>query len=139
MAMTIQVDIVSAEAEIFSGVAEMVFVPAEIGEIGIMPRHAPLLSPLKAGEVRVKKMDGKEESFYVSSGMLEIQPHVVTVLADTALRVKDIDEEKAKKAKKHAEKALKEGASKMSYAEAQAELAEAVAQLQMVRRLRKKR
>ena len=138
MAMTIQVDIVSAEAEIFSGVAEMVFVPAEIGEIGIMPRHAPLLSPLKAGEVRVKKMDGKEESFYVSSGMLEIQPHVVTVLADTALRAKDIDEEMAEKAKKHAEKALKSG-SKLSYAEAQAELAEAVAQLQMVKRLSKKR
>ena len=139
MAMTIQVDIVSAEAEIFSGVAEMVFVPAQIGEIGIMPRHAPLLSPLKAGEVRVKKADGKEESFYVSSGMLEIQPHVVTVLADTALRADDIDEEKMEEAKKHAEKALKEGASKMSYAEAQAELAQAVAQLQMIRRLRKKR
>jgi len=138
MAMTIQVDIVSAEAEIFSGVAEMVFVPAQMGEIGIMPRHTPLLSPLKAGEVRVRKTDGKEESFYVSSGMLEIQPHIVTVLADTALRAKDIDEEKAEKAKKHAEKALKEGTSKMSYAEAQAELAQAVAQLQMVKRLRKK-
>lgn len=139
MAMTIQVDIVSAEAEIFSGVAEMVFVPAQMGEIGIMPRHTPLLSPLKAGEVRVRKTDGKEESFYVSSGMLEIQPHIVTVLADTALRAKDIDEEKAEKAKKHAEKALKEGTSKMSFAEAQAELAQAVAQLQMVKRLRKKR
>jgi len=138
MAMTVQVDIVSAEAEIFSGVAEMVFVPAQMGEIGIMPRHAPLLSPLKAGEVRVKKTDGKEESFYVSSGMLEIQPHVVTVLADTAMRAKDIDEESAEKAKKYAEKALK-GGTKLSYAEAQAELAEAIAQLQMVRRLRKKR
>jgi len=138
MAMTIQVDIVSAEAGIFSGVAEMVFVPAQMGEIGIMPRHTPLLSPLKAGEVRVRKPDGKEESFYVSSGMLEIQPHLVTVLADTALRARDIDEEQAEKAKKRAEKALK-GEGKISYAEAQAELAEAIAQLQMVRRLRDKR
>jgi len=138
MAMTIRVDIVSAEAEIFSGAAEMVFVPAQMGEIGVMPRHTPLLSPLKAGEVRVKKTDGKEESFFVSSGMLEIQPHVVTVLADTALRARDIDEEQAEKAKKHAEKALK-GGTKLSYAEAQAELTQAIAQLQMVRRLRDKK
>lgn len=138
MAMTIQVEIVSAEAEIFSGVAEIVFVPAKMGEIGILPRHAPLLSPLKAGEVRVRKPDGKEESFYVSSGMLEIQPYVVTVLADTALRADDIDEEKAEAAKRHAEKALKtEG--KISYAEAQTELAEAIAQLQLARKLRDRR
>jgi F-type H+-transporting ATPase subunit epsilon len=138
MAMTIQVEIVSAEAEIFSGAAEMVFVPAQMGEIGILPRHAPLLSPIKAGEIRIKKTDGKEESFYVSSGMVEIQPHVVTILADTALRADDIDEEKAEEAKRHAEKALK-GEGKISYAEAQTELAEAIAQLQMARRLRSRK
>ena len=137
MAMTIHVDIVSAEAEIFSGTANMVFAPAEMGEVGIAPRHTPLLTRLKPGEVRVQ-MEGQEEQFfYVSGGMLEIQPHVVTVLADTALRAKDIDEAAALRVKERAEKAMADKASDFDYAKAQSELAEAVAQLQAIRRLRK--
>ena len=137
MAMTIHVDIVSAEAEIFSGTANMVFAPAEMGEVGLAPRHTPLLTRLKPGEVRVQ-MEGQEEQFfYVSGGMLEIQPHVVTVLADTALRAKDIDEAAALRVKERAEKAMADKASDFDYAKAQSELAEAVAQLQAIRRLRK--
>ena len=137
MAMTIHVDIVSAEAEIFSGTANMVFAPAEMGEVGIAPRHTPLLTRLKPGEVRVQ-MEGQEEQyFYVSGGMLEIQPHVVTVLADTALRAKDLDEAAAIKVKERAEKAMDDKASDFDYAKAQAELAEAVAQLRAIQRLRK--
>src|SRR3990172_2699156 len=128
MAMTLHVDIVSAEQEIFSGTAEMVFAPLVTGEVGILPRHAPLLAPLKPGEVRVRT--GHEElAFYVSGGMLEVQPHVVTVLADTALRAKDIDEASALKAKERAEDAMRNRQSDMDYAKAQAELAQAVAQL----------
>lgn len=138
MAMTIHVDIVSAEAEIFSGTANMVFAPAEMGEVGIAPRHTPLLTRLKPGEVRVQ-MEGQEEQFfYVSGGMLEIQPHVVTVLADTALRARDIDEAAALKVKERAEKAMADKASDFDYAKAQSELAEAVAQLHAIQRLRKK-
>jgi len=137
MAMTIHVDIVSAEAEIFSGTANMVFAPAEMGEVGIAPRHTPLLTRLKPGEVRVQ-MEGKEEQFfYVSGGILEIQPHVVTVLADTALRAKDLDEAAALRVKERAEKALADKASDFDYAKAQAELAEAVAQLHAIQRMRK--
>lgn len=136
MAMTTHVNIVSAEEEIFSGTAEMVFAPAVMGEVGIAPRHTPMLTPLKAGEVRLQT--GKEEQFfYVSGGMLEVQPHVVTVLADTALRAKDLDEASALEAKKHAEAALKDNAGKLDYAKAQAELAEAVAQLRTIEHLRK--
>ncbi|MFZ5589259.1 MAG: F0F1 ATP synthase subunit epsilon [Pseudomonadota bacterium] len=138
MAMTIHVDIVSAEAEIYSGPAEMVFAPASQGEVGILPRHTPLLTTLKAGEVRVKIPDGEEEAFYVSGGILEIQPHVVTVLSDTALRAKDIDEAAALEAKQRAEKAMQDRSADFDYAKAQAELAEAVAQLQAIQRLRKK-
>src|SRR3990172_2681145 len=128
MAMTLHVDIVSAEQEIFSGTAEMVFAPLVTGEVGILPRHAPLLAPLKPGEGRVRT--GHEElAFYVSGGMLEVQPHVVTVLADTALRAKDIDEASALKAKERAEEAMRNRQSDMDYAKAQAELAQAVAQL----------
>ena len=137
MAMTLHVDIVSAEAEIFSGTAEMVFAPAEMGEVGIAPRHAPLLTRLKAGEVRIKN-GTDEQFFYVSGGMLEVQPHVVTVLADTALRAKDIDEAKAMEAKQRAEQALSDRKSDFDYAKAQAELAEAVAQLRTLQNLRKK-
>jgi F-type H+-transporting ATPase subunit epsilon len=137
MAMTLHVDIVSAEAEIFSGPAEMVFAPAEMGEVGIAPRHAPLLTRLKAGEVRVKNGDD-EQFFYVSGGMLEIQPHVVTVLADTALRAKDIDEAKALEAKQRAEQAMLDRKDDFDYAKAQVELAEAVAQLHTLQDLRKK-
>ena len=137
MAMTIHVDIVSAEAEIFSGTANMVFAPAEMGEVGIAPRHTPLLTRLKPGEVRVQ-VEGQEELyFYVSGGMLEIQPHVVTVLADTALRAKDLDEAAALKVKQRAEKAMADKASDFDYAKAQSELAEAVAQLHAIQRLRK--
>ncbi len=137
MAMTLHVDIVSAEAEIFSGTAEMVFAPAEMGEVGIAPRHAPMLTRLKAGEVRVKNGDD-EQFFFVSGGMLEVQPHIVTVLADTALRAKDIDEAQALEAKQHAEQALSDRKDDFDYAKAQAELAEAVAQLRTLQNLRKK-
>ena len=136
MAMTIHVDIVSAENEIFSGLAEMVFAPAIMGEVGIMPRHAPLLTQLKPGDVRVKLPDGQEEIFYVSGGMLEVQPHVVTVLTDTALRAKDVDEAAALEAKQRAEQAIQDRTSEFEYAKAQAELAEAVAQLQAIQKLR---
>jgi len=134
--MTIHVDIVSAENEIFSGPAEMVFAPAIMGEVGILPRHAPLLTQLKPGDVRVKLPDGQEEIFYVSGGMLEVQPHVVTVLTDTALRAKDVDEAAALEAKQRAEQAIQDRTSEFEYAKAQAELAEAVAQLQAIQKLR---
>ena len=137
MAMTMHVDIVSAESSIFNGQAEMVFAPGEMGELGIMPRHTPLLTALKPGEVRVKTGE-TEETFYVSGGILEIQPHVVTVLSDTALRAKDIDEAAALEAKQRAEDALKDKASEFEYAQAERELAEAVAQLQTLQKLRKK-
>jgi len=137
MAMTTHVNIVSAEEEIFSGTAEMVFAPAAMGEVGIAPRHTPMLTPLKAGEVRLQ-VEGKEEQFfYVSGGMLEVQPHVVTVLADTATRAHDLDEAAAIEAQKRAEAALKDSAGKMDYAKAQNELAEAVAQLRTIEHLRK--
>ncbi len=138
MAMTIHVDIVSAEKSIFSGNAEMVFAPAIMGEVGILPRHAPMLTRLKPGEVRVKLSGGEEESFYVSGGILEIQPHVVTVLADTAARARDLDEAAAQEAKQRAEEALKNQKGEIDYARAQAELAEAIAQLNALKRLKKK-
>jgi F-type H+-transporting ATPase subunit epsilon len=137
MAMTMHVDIVSAEEAIFSGPAEMVFAPAVMGEVGILPRHAPLLTQLKPGEVRLRA-GGEEQSFYVSGGMLEIQPHIVTILADTALRAKDLDEAAALQAKERAEQALRDKASEFEYARAQSELAEAVAQLQAIKKLRDK-
>ncbi len=136
MAMTIHVDIVSAEQEIFSGAAEMVFAPSVNGEVGVLPRHAPLLTKLRPGEVRVQTGEG-EEFFYVSSGILEIQPHCVTVLADTALRAKDIDEAAALEAKQRAEEAMKDRKSEIDYAKAQIQLAEAMAQLQTVQKIRK--
>ncbi|WP_353572675.1 F0F1 ATP synthase subunit epsilon [Candidatus Albibeggiatoa sp. nov. BB20] len=137
MTMTIHVDVVSAEAEIYSGLAEMVVIPARMGDVGIMPHHAPLLSPMKPGEVRVMKENGEEESFYVSGGMLEVQPHTVTVLADTAIRARDIDEAAALEAKQRAEKMLSDKQADIDYAKAQAELAEAMAQLQTIQRIRK--
>ena len=140
MAEQFQLDIVSAEEAIYSGPAEVVYAPAEMGEVGIYPRHAPLITRLKPGEVRVKQPGvTDEQSFYVSGGMLEIQPFVVTVLADTALRAKDMDEAKALEAKQHAEQLLKDKQTNIDYAKAQAELAEAVAQLRMIEQLRKKR
>jgi F-type H+-transporting ATPase subunit epsilon len=138
MANTIHVDIVSAEGQIFSGEASMVFVPGSQGELGIYPRHAPLLTTLKAGEVRVQT-EGQEQVFYVGGGALEIQPHLVTVLADTAARAKDLDEAAALAAKQRAEEAVASRGDKVQVAEAQAELLRAVAQLRAIERLRKKR
>jgi len=139
MAHTIHVDIVSAEGEIFSGEATMVFAPGSQGELGIAPRHAPLLTTLKAGEVRVQQEGQEEHSFYVGGGALEVQPHLVTVLADTAARARDLDEAAAQEAKQRAEEAMRSRSDKMDIAEAQAELARAVAQLRAIERLRKKR
>ncbi len=138
MAMTMHVDIVSAEKEIFSGPAEMLFASGVMGELGILPRHAPLLTQLKPGEVRIKKEGGEEEMYYVSGGMLEIQPHVVTVLADTAVRARDLDEKAAIEAKERAERALEDKTSDFEYAKAQAELAEAMAQLQAIQKLKER-
>ena len=138
MAMTLHIDIVSAEAEIFSGTATMVFAPAEMGEVGISPRHTPLLTRLKPGEVRVQSDDGEEQSFFVSGGMLEVQPHVVTVLADTAIRADSLDEAQALEAKERAEKLLSDKTADIDYARAQAELAESIAQLSAIRKLREK-
>jgi F-type H+-transporting ATPase subunit epsilon len=139
MASTIHVDIVSAEGQIFSGEASAVFVPGSQGELGIYPRHAPLLTTLKAGEVRVQSEGHEEQSFYVGGGALEVQPHLVTVLADTAARARDLDEAQAQAAKQRAEEALKGRGDKIDLAEAQAELARAVAQLRAIERLRKRR
>jgi F-type H+-transporting ATPase subunit epsilon len=138
-APTIQVDIVSAEGELFSGPAAMLFAPAKEGDLGILPRHAPLLTLLKAGEVRVQTPDGEQHHFFVGGGVLEVQPTKVTVLADTALRAKDIDEAAALAAKQRAEEALKDKAGHITMAEAQAELARAMAQLKLIERLRKLR
>ena len=136
---TIHVDIVSAEGEIFSGLATMVFAPASQGEIGVAPRHAPLLSMLKPGEVRVQTPEGAEQLFFVGGGAIEIQPHRVTVLADTAQRARDIDEAAALAAKQRAEEALRDHTGHISQAEALAELARAAAQLKIIQRLRKVR
>ena len=137
MASTIRCDIVSAEEEIFHGVVQMVVATGEMGELGIAPRHAPLITRLKPGQVRVILEGGEEQFFYVSGGILEVQPQVVTVLADTAIRAKDLDEAAAKQAKDEAEKAILNRTDAMEVAEAQARLAEAVAQLQALERLRK--
>jgi F-type H+-transporting ATPase subunit epsilon len=136
-APTIQVDIVSAEGEMFSGAASMLFAPASEGDVGIAPRHAPLLSLLKAGEVRVKTPDGEEHHFFVGGGVIEVQPAKVTILADTAMRAKDIDEAAALAAKQRAEEALRDKAGHITLAEAQAELARAIAQIKLIERLRK--
>lgn len=138
MAMTIRVDIVSAESEVFSGLAQMVFAPAEMGEVGIAPRHAPLISMLKPGEVRVKISDKEYQEFYVSGGLLEVQPHLVTVLADTAIRAHDIDEAAALQAKARAEEMLNDKSGKIDYANAKAELIQAISQLRTLDRLRKR-
>lgn len=139
MADTIEVDIVSAEGSIFSGPARMVFAPASQGEVGILPRHAPLLTLLRPGEVRVQPAEGEEQHFYVGGGALEVQPHRVTVLADTALRAKDIDEAAAQVAKQRAEETLRSKVDKVEQAEALAELARAAALLKVVQRTRKLR
>ena len=137
MAMTMHVDIVSAEGAIHSGTAEMVYAPAEMGEVGIAPRHTQMITRLKPGDIRVDNGSGELEHFYVSGGILEVQPHVVTVLADTAIRAHDLDEASALEAKRRAEDALAGQAADFEYAKAQSELAEAVAQLRAIERLRK--
>ena len=137
-AHTVHVDVVSAEGEIFSGPAEMVFAPGSEGELGITPRHAPLLTLLKPGEVRVKTSEG-EHSIYVGGGALEVQPHKVTIIADTAVRAKDLEEAAALAAKQRAEEALAGSVEKIDLAQAQAEIARAVAQLRLIQRLRKTR
>jgi len=138
MTMTVHVDIVSAEKEIFSGLAEMVFAPAELGEVGISPRHAPFLSRLNPGEVRVKVSDKESYPFFISGGILEVQPHMVTILADSAIRAKDIDEAAAIEAKTRAEEALADKSGKIEYATAQAQLVQAIMQLRTLDRLRKR-
>jgi len=139
MVMSVHVDVVSAEESIFSGLAEMVIVPGEMGELGIYPRHAPLLTRIKPGAVRIKvaEQQGEETLIYVSGGILEVQPNVVTVLADTAIRGADLDEARALEAKRAAEEAMKNRTSDIDYAQAQAELIEAIAQLQAIQKLRK--
>ena len=134
---TIRCDIVSAEEEIFHGDARMVVATGEMGELGIAPRHAPLITRLKPGQVRVILENGDEQFFYVSGGILEVQPQVVTVLADTAMRAADLDEAQARKAKDDAERALANRSEALEVAEAQARLAEATAQLQALERLRR--
>ena len=136
---TIQVDIVSAEGEVYSGEARMVFAPAKMGELGIAPRHAPLLTTLKPGEVRVEDTEGKEQFFYITGGMLEIQPHLVTVLADTALRGEELDEAAALASQQQAEEALKGVSEETDLARAQLELAEARARYTAAQRLKGKR
>ncbi len=138
MAMTMHVDIVSAETELFSGRAEMVLAPAAQGEVGILPGHAPLVSRLRPGTVEVRKPDGGGVlEFYVSGGMLEIQPHCVTVLSDTAQRAEDLDEAAALEAKAHAERVLADHQADIDEAAARAELAQAAAQLRAIQRLRR--
>ncbi|EGV28010.1 ATP synthase epsilon chain [Thiorhodococcus drewsii AZ1] len=137
MAMTIRVDIVSAEGAIHSGPATMVYATADMGEVGIAPRHTAFISRLKPGDVRVETENGEQEHFYISGGMLEVQPSVVTVLADTAVRAHDLDEAAALDAKRRAEDALAGHTAEFEYAKAQTELAEAVAQLRAIEKLRK--
>ncbi|MDD4929204.1 MAG: F0F1 ATP synthase subunit epsilon [Gallionella sp.] len=139
MAMTVHVDVVSAEELIFSGLAEIVIVPGEMGELGIYPRHTPLLTRIKPGSVRIKRPDQAEyELIYVSGGMLEVQPDLVTILSDTAIRSKDLDEARAMEAKQAAEEAMKNRTSDLDYAQAQAELAQALAQLHLIQQIRKR-
>ena len=137
MAASIQVNIVSAEGEIFSGSAEMVVAPAKMGGVGIVPGHSPLITQLNPGEVRLVSEGMEDQCIYVSGGMLEVQPKVCTVLADTAIRGDDLDEAEALRAKERAETVLANQESKMEFAKARAELAQAIAQLQIVRRQKK--
>ena len=138
MTMSVHVDIVSAEKEIFSGLAEMVFAPAEEGEVGISARHAPLITRLNPGEVRVKVNATESYPFFISGGMLEVQPHVVTILADTAIRAKDIDEAAAIQAKQRAEEILADKTSRVDYASAERQLFQAIMELRTLERFRKR-
>lgn len=139
MAMIIHLDIVSAEKAIWSGAATMVFAPGEMGELGIAPRHTPLLTRLKAGEVRVRDQNGEDESFFISGGILEVQPHVVTVLADTAIRAADLDEAAALQAQQHAAETMANRKDEMDFAHAKAELAEAAAMIETIKKIRSRK
>ena len=139
MVATVHIDVVSAEESIFSGEAEFIAAPAQMGEVGIYPRHAPMITSIKPGALRIKLADKNEEQLiYISGGILEVQPGVVTVLADTAIRGHDLDEAQDNAAKKAAEEAMKNRSSDVDYAKAQAELAEAIAQIQAIQKLRQK-
>jgi F-type H+-transporting ATPase subunit epsilon len=138
MANTVHIDVVSAEASIFSGEAEFVVAPASAGEVGIYPHHAPMITTIKPGTLRIKLADGAEETLiFISGGLLEVQPGLITVLADTAIRGRDLDEAKANAAKEAALEAMQNRTSDIDYAKAQAELSEALAQIQAIERLRK--
>ena len=139
MAMTIHVDIVSTSREIFSGPATLVTATGELGELGILPRHSQLLTRLKPGPVKLRMLNGEEEIFYVSGGLMEVQPHVVTILADTAENAGNLDEAAALEAKRHAEQLMADKRGDYEYARAEAELAEAIAQLRTIEKLRKNR
>jgi len=138
MGTVFHLDIVSAEDSIYSGPAEFIIAPAMMGEVGVYPQHTPMLTRIKSGVVRIKAPLKEDEEIYVSGGMLEIQPDVVTILADTAIRGKDLDEAKALESKRLAEEAMKNKASKLEYARAQAELMEAMSQLAAIQKLRKR-
>ena len=138
MANTVHIDVVSAEANIFSGEAEFVVAPAGAGEVGIYPNHAPMITTIKPGALRIKQTNVAEETLiFISGGILEVQPGMITILADTAVRGADLDEAKAIAAKEAAEEAMKNRTSDMDYAKAQAELSEAMAQIHAIERLRK--
>ncbi|WP_395338954.1 F0F1 ATP synthase subunit epsilon [Ningiella sp. W23] len=137
MAMTVHLDVVSAETEIFSGLVERIQVTGSEGELGIYPGHAPLITGIQPGMVRVVKQHGDEEYIYVAGGVLEIQPGTITVLADTAVRAEDLDEAAAAEAKKHAEEKMANAGADFDYAEAAIELAEAIAQLRLIKKMRK--
>jgi F-type H+-transporting ATPase subunit epsilon len=136
---TLHVDVVSAEEEIFSGEAEFVALPGESGELGIYPLHTPLITRIRPGSVRIRLPGGVEELVFVAGGILDVQPDMVTVLAETAIRGRDLDEAKANEARRQAQEALSNTTSRIDYAKAQAELAEAIAQLQAISRLRDRR
>lgn len=138
MAMTVHCDIVSAEEELFSGLIEFVSVTGSLGDLGVYPGHAPLLTELKPGPVELRKQGGEQDIFYVSGGFLEVQPHKVTVLADTALHAGDLDEAKAQEAQKHAEQAMADKTADFEYSKAASQLAEAAAQLRTLQQIRKK-
>ncbi len=138
MAMTVHLDVVSAEERIFSGLVESIQVTGSEGELGILPGHIPLLTGIKPGMVRIIKQFGEEHLIYVAGGVLEVQPHSITVLADIAVRAEDLDEQAALAAQKRAEEAMQHAGADFNYAEAAAQLAEAIAQLRLIQKLRKK-
>lgn len=136
MAITMQLNIVSAEQEIFSGLSEMVIVPGSDGDLGILPQHTQLLSTLKPGEVQITLQGGDKQSLFISGGIVEVQPHVVTILSDTAVRAEELDEQRVQKAKEIAEKALQDQADEIDVAKAQSELIQAIEQLKMIKKIK---